>query len=182
MTEIAIVIGGGSGVWLELNEARELIGEREALLIGCNHAARDVADPLDAFVTMHPDLLPMWLKSRAEQGHPPPAKIYHASHRARAPVESTPVESWGGSSGLLCVKVALDLGCTKIILCGVPMHQNACHYDRLNRRWSEAAQYHRSWEKRLPEMQGKVKSCSGWTARLLGSPDRNWINGDEGTT
>lgn len=176
------MIGGGSGVWRELAEARELIGDREALTVACNHAGRDCADPVDAWATMHSELMPLWIKSRAEQGHPPAKQLYHASHRAHYPEGSKPVESWGGSSGLLCVKVALDLGCTKIILCGVPMHQNFHHYDRPNRRWSEAAQYHRSWEKRLPEMQGRVKSCSGWTARLLGSPDRNWIDGDTGTT
>lgn len=129
---------------------------------------------------MHPDLFAAWLEQRRAKGLPDPGKFWGARHRQhRTVVPCEAVESWGGSSGLLCVKVALDLGCSHVILAGVPMHQNAAHYDN-PKRWSEARQYWGAWERHLPAMTGRVKSFQGWTFHLLGAPTGEWIDGVKG--
>jgi hypothetical protein len=54
------------------------------------------------------------------------------------------------------------------------MLPNNRHYD-CDRRWDEARAYHRVWEQRRAMMMGRVRSMSGWTAELLGKPEREWL-------
>ena len=77
---------------------------------------------------------------------------------------------------MLCVAVGLELGCTHMILCGIPLNQNGRHYDH-PMKWTEARQYLPAWERQLPMLLGRVKSFGGETARLLGEPTREWIDG-----
>lgn len=175
MRGIAIILGGAMSVWGELHKAQELIGERPYIIVAANHAGRDYPGHVDHHCTMHPDLFPKWLRERQRKCLPMGAKLWHARHR-KSPVDSTPLESWGGSSGLLCTKLALDLGATHVILCGVPMDQRGCHYDKPGSRWMEASQYHAPWKSHVPHMQDKVRSMSGWTAALLGRPDQEFLN------
>ncbi len=176
---IAIILGGGKTVWDDLEKTINLIGDEPFHSIGCNHAARDVDGPLDHFVTMHSELLGKWIETRRAAGQPEAGRLWVAEHRAPAIPSATRIKSPGGSSGLLCVVVGLHLGFSRMILCGVPMNANDAHYDR-PRKWIEARQYWPAWERALPLMRGKVKSWGGQTARLLGVPDREWLNGDIG--
>lgn len=145
------------------------------MIIACNHAARDWPGRVDHWATMHPDLLPSWIADRARQGHRPAGRYWHARHRIVPPsIESTPIESWGGSSGMLCVAVAFELGAERIVLAGVPLLKTAKHFDD-GRNWDEARQYQRPWQNRREILYGRVKSLSGWTRDLLGSPTEDWL-------
>lgn len=146
------------------------------LIIACNHAARDEPGRVDHLATMHSELLPMWLAEREKAGRPAPGKLWHAQHRPSY-CGSEAIESWGGSSGLLCVAVALGLGCTHVVLAGVPMEKMLRHYDD-KRPWHEARQYWPSWDRHLPKMLGRVKSMSGHTRDILGEPTREWLDGN----
>lgn len=148
------------------------------LVIACNHAGRDQRR-VDHWCTMHPDLFPMWIKARHVAGLPRVRKLWHPEHR-RSPIESRSVRSWGGSSGLLCVAVAYELGCSHVVLAGIPMLPNNRHYDR-TARWNEARQYHAAWKAKLPDLEGRVRSLSGWTRQILGEPTMEWLNGNDGT-
>lgn len=170
----ALVLGGAETLHHDRDEALAMF--QPDMVIACNHAGRDHAGQLDHWCTMHPELFPHWIKARTAAGHPPAGQLWHARHRL-GPVGSRAIESWGGSSGLLCVAVAVELGCTHVVLAGVPMRKTACHYDD-PRQWHEARQYWPRWEASMPQMAGRVRSMSGWTADLLGMPDRGWLNGD----
>lgn len=131
---------------------------------------------------MHPDLFPLWIKERAAKGFPPAGRYWHARHRiVPNGIESTPIESWGGSSGLLCVAVAFELNVERIVLAGVPLMKTAKHYDN-DRNWDEARAYQWAWERRRPQMLGRVKSMSGWTRDLLGGPEGEGWLGDSART
>jgi hypothetical protein len=171
----ALILGGANT--LEADKAAALDLFTPDLIIACNHAARDEPRRVDHFVTMHPDLLPHWLGQRRAAGRPEPGRLWHARHRP-CPVEATPVENWGGSSGLLCVAVAYELGVGRIVLAGVPMVKTARHYDN-DQHWFECAQYWPAWERWKPRMMGRVRSLSGWTANLLGLPTREWLAGGD---
>lgn len=174
MRKTALIFGGANT--LEADKAAALALFDPDVIIGCNHGARDEPGRVDHFCTMHPELFPKWIAERAARGAPPAGKLWHAKHR-QSPVESTPIESWGGSSGLLCVRVAFELGCTHIVLAGIPLQKIYNHYDD-HRMWMEARQYWPAWERHQPEMQGRVKSMSGWTKNLLGgAPTKEWLNG-----
>ncbi len=171
---IALILGGANCLKEDKRQALELIGEREFRRIACNHAGRDEPQ-VDDWTTLHPELFPKWIEARRAAGLPDAGQLWHAAHR-RSKVDSQPIESWGGSSGFLCVRLALHLGCEKIILAGVPLRQSFEHYDKRG-PWCEAVQYHHAWRVRLRHIQHKVRSLSGYTAELLGFPNREWLDG-----
>lgn len=175
MSSTAIVIGGAAGVWEDQREAYNLVAGDHFMRIACNHAIRDASFYIDHACSMHPDLMPKWIEARRAAGFPGPGQLWHPRHR-KPVLESRAIESWGGSSGMLCVVVALELGCDRIILAGVPMDKMAGHYDN-PKPWMEARQYHSAWERALPRFAGRVRSMSGWTRQLLGAPDREWLDG-----
>lgn len=175
----ALVIGSANTLEDDYRRARELF--TPDLIIGCNHAARDHPGPLDHWVTMHPDLFPLWLGQRRRRNLPDPGRFWHARHRpVPAQIESTAIESWGGSSGMLCIAVALELKCDRVVLAGVPMHKKFHHFDD-PRPWQEARAYRQAWEARAPMLRGRVKSMSGWTRDLLGEPEGEWLGQDRRT-
>lgn len=167
----------GSANCLESDRAAALKLFEPDLIIACNHAARDEPGRVDHWATMHPELYPKWLADRRAAGRPEPGQLWHAGHR-RTKVDSTPIDSWGGSSGLLCVRVAMQLRCTKVILAGVPMRKTYEHYDKPGEQWHEAVRYHNCWRNRFPAIKDKVRSFSGFTAELLGFPTREWLDAD----
>lgn len=175
---IAFVLGGGNTVWEDLAAAHRLA--EPDLIIACNHAARDYPGRVDHWVTMHPELFPHWINLRAAAAREPAGQLWCAKHRHHyskvGPVKQ--IASPGGSSGMLCVQVGLELGCTHMLLCGIPIHQNGRHYDR-SIRWTEARQYLPAWERQLPIIRDRVRSFGGETARLLGPPTREWIDGTD---
>jgi hypothetical protein len=167
----ALVLGGADTLAQDRAQALELF--QPDLIIACNHAARDEPGRVDHWVSMHPDLFPKWIGARRAAGRPEAGRYWHPRHRP-CPVPATAIENWGGSSGLLCVAVAYELGVGRIVLAGVPMLKTARHYDD-DRHWLEARQYWPAWERWAPRMQGRVRSLSGWTADLLGRPTREWL-------
>lgn len=175
---IAIVLGGANTLHADERAALDLCPD--AMIIACNHAGRDREGRVDHWATMHADHFPKWIAERIAAGRPDAGKLWHARHR-HSSVGSTDIESWGGSSGMLCIAVAYELGVDKIMLAGVPMEQGCCHYND-RRLWSEARQYRNCWERHKPAMLGRVRSFSGWTMKLLGMPDRDWLYGDDRTT
>lgn len=171
---VAIVLGSGAGCWDEFAAAREMLAA-EPIVIACNHAFRDAPFAVAHAVSMHSDQFPRWLAARRAAGLPDPQTFWRPNHRP--PPKEVPtrsVESWGGSSGLLCVAVAFELGCERIVLAGVPMHKHAQHYD-IEKDWIEARQYWPAWERMEPRMRGRVRSMSGWTLQLLGPPTEEWL-------
>lgn len=169
----ALVLGGANTLADDRRRAFEMFSPD--LIIACNHAGRDEEGRLDHWASMHPDLFPMWSKARRAAGRPDAGRYWHARHRP-SPVPSTPIESWGGSSGLLCVAVAFELGAERVVLAGVPMLKTACHYDK-DGHWFEAREYWPAWERHADKLIGRVRSFSGWTQNLLGSPTQEWVAG-----
>lgn len=170
----ALILGGALTLHDDKRRALEMFSPQ--LIIACNHAARDEDGPVDAWASMHPDLFPMWIKERRRCGRPPAGSYWHARHRI-SPIPSTAIESRGGSSGLLCVMVALELGVTHAVLAGIPMVDTANHYDNPRKRWADARNYLPAWKRNLPVMKDRIRSMSGYTMGLLGAPDEAWFNG-----
>lgn len=177
MRRIAFVLGGASSVWEEIEQARQLA--EPDLIIATNHAGRDYPGPVDHWVSMHSDLLPHWASRRSLAGHPPAGQFWGAAHRQHlgGPDKTRRIKSPGGSSGLLAVWVGLELECTHMILCGMPMHQNGRHFDH-EARWREARQYWGAWTRALPVISGRVKSLGGETFKWLGGPTQEWLDGE----
>jgi hypothetical protein len=85
-----------------------------------------------------------------------------------------------GSSGLYAVGVALkELGCKKVVLCGVPMDPTPRFGDDVPWDERDPAQgvnkldlFRPYWER--ADLR-QVRSCSGWTREILGAPTHEWL-------
>lgn len=173
----ALVLGGAAGVWEEAAAVRKLF--KPDLIIATNHAGRDYPQRVDHWVSFHVELLPGWIAAREQAGLPPAGQYWSVERRlvASTPLEVRRVPNWGGSSGLLAVTVALDLGCGRVVVCGCPLDMLAGHYDD-PKPWRDAGNYRRAWRARQTQMAA-VRSTSGWTRELLGSPTRGWLHEDQ---
>jgi hypothetical protein len=76
----------------------------------------------------------------------------------------------GGSSAFFAVSVALGLGYGRVILAGVPLDNSERFYDEPGEASTMdfGAIYLDHWVKMLPDLNGRVVSCSGMTKTLLG--------------
>jgi hypothetical protein len=164
----ALVIGGAACVWDDL----EALGEWDAVVFACNDAASVYPGRVDHFCTLHPEKLERWRRTRQDKGYNVDFEAH--THKRRALCGDVTLHTeWGGSSGLFCVTVALNLGFTRIVLCGVPMDARK-HFDR-SKDWVDAYHYQRHWLKRRDEFAPFTRSMSGWSRELLGPPDDEWL-------
>ena len=178
-SRVAVVVGGADCVLAEYVRAEKLCEEAGIgfVTLVINDMIAEFQDRIDHAVTVHPDAkLPLWLDERQRNCLPAPANVW--AHRAGNRVTRV-CPQWGsgasGSSGLLAVKIALlELGCDRVILCGVPMTAEANHYKRL-KRWDAVDNFRTEWQARQSELALYVRSWSGWTAELFGMPTLDFV-------
>lgn len=181
MARLAVVLGGANTLAQDLIDFSELmkgvgLGHVPSVVVATNDAGRDYSGKVNHWVTLHPEKMAAWLEGRNAKGHIPPEGFW-TSNTKNLP-ESIPfrtVPSWNGSSGLLAVTVALHLGFTHVVLCGVPLDKNSAHYFD-DKKWMDAPRYRHAWIKHKRDMDDHVRSMSGWTKAILGGPDKEWLN------
>ena len=171
--KVALVLGGGADVFAEYAKAREMCttAGREVLIIACNDMIALFPEVIDHAVTLHPEYYPRWLKARKGAGFPPLTRIW--SHRSYVGFTDH-TKDWTGSSGLMCIKIAREIGCTHIILCGVPMTPDGEHFVR-HQRWQAAHGFRRGWGRHVHSLKPFVRSMSGWTRENFGYPTYDWL-------
>jgi SAM-dependent methyltransferase len=178
----ALVLGGADCVWSDVAALEAMLGrEWDGIIIAANDIGCHWPRRLDAWCTLHPEKMPKWLKERHANGHP---DGYITWSRKGGRADRT-IKTWGGgASGMLAVAVAYEMGCERVILCGVPMTR-APHFaesgvHQRGKVWSSASTHFKAW--RVPailaRMRGRVKSMSGETRTLLGYPDAEFLRLD----
>jgi len=86
---------------------------------------------------------------------------------------------WHGSSGLFAAYIGLAMGYEKIVLAGCPLDKNGHWYwegleENTGPNWKD--EDYTSWlEFAHEEKAQKVKSMSGFTAKVLGVPTPDWL-------
>lgn len=171
----ALILGGASCLWDDADKAARL--STYDAIFAVNNAITDWPGRLDYAVSLHqeptkhyPGLVKAVEKRRDK--HRP--QVW--SHKPGRGVDRTTAD-WGGSSGLFAVRVALEEGFTRIVLAGVPMTVEGEHYHARG-KWTACANYRKRWIAHHSQLDGKVKSLSGWTKEQLGEPTPAWINSD----
>lgn len=76
-----------------------------------------------------------------------------------------------GSSSIFGVLVALALGYDPIYLAGIPLDASGSFYDPPGFTTMDYGQYQKNWIPMNKIFDGRVKSYSGFTRELLGSPN-----------
>jgi hypothetical protein len=176
----ALVLGGASCVWQDLLTFEQGFDRSwDGLVVAANDVGAHWPRDLDHWVTLHSDKFPSWQDLRAAHGFAAGYRTWCRWYRPDIPVDFR-VRPWaGGSSGMLAVQVALEgLGCTHVVLCGVPMTQTP-HFaetkERFHSVWIAANAHWRDWEKCRAQFGDRVRSMSGRTRELLGAPSLEWF-------
>lgn len=178
----ALVIGGASCVWDDVRTWEEWYGQQwDGIVVAANDIGCHWPRPLHHWASLHSKKFARWrsLREHLCPGEVMPVTWNQGSRSRRHPATDQALMPWpGGSSGMLAVQVAQAVGCTKAILCGVPMTATA-HFAESTEvflpQWSEAARHWRAWEKYEQRMRGWVKSMSGNTRALFGAPTLAWL-------
>jgi hypothetical protein len=80
------------------------------------------------------------------------------------------------SSGGYAAKIALEDGFDRVVLAGVPMSEG--HHFTRQTPWLQRDCFTKGFQKSIPYFAGRVRSVSGWTQEMLGTPDPDWLNGE----
>lgn len=177
----ALIIGRAACVWEDVFQANYILSQFDPIVIAVNVAGRDADRRLDHWVSYHPELFPKWIEQRRTNGFPDGYQLWTSSRGRRVTewerkMGLSLVDSEGGSSGMIALRVALQVGATHIILAGIPMENSYGQYDT-GKNWDEAEMHSKTWEKLPPDIQARVRSMSGWTRRQFGYPTELWLNG-----
>ena len=179
--EWALILGGGELVWDEVLAWEELYGRQwDGVVVAANDVGSHWPRALDHWVTLHPDKMVQWRKQRAAYRF---SEDYETWGRQRHHVDHT-VRPWaGGARGMLAIQVAHILGCRRAILCGIPMtpspHFTESIIHASGRPWKSVAGHWRAWNAHLDKMAGWVRSMSGRTQEILGTPTLAWLEAEE---
>jgi len=185
--EWAMCLGGASCVWDDVAAWQAEYGAPwDGIVIAANDIGAHWPGRLDHWVSLHPYKLAEWRTLRAANQCP-----------------DTPYETWGqkflepdgvavdhrlmpwpgGSSGMFAAQVAREVGCTKIVLCGVPITPTP-HFaesrETFHKQWLASVGHWRGWERARSHdviHPDWLRSISGRTKDLLGAPTRAWLIG-----
>lgn len=166
-----IALGGAGGLWDELEQALDLCPTADIGAV--NEAGKDYRGHLSLWATLHEEKFEKWQRHR--KGNSDYLAVTHKGHPMPR-IDRIVPERWSGSSGLYLVQVAvIELGYSRVICCGIPMSETPHYFD--DKAWSVAHNYRRGWKRASEslELQGRVRSMSGWTRELLGHPTREWL-------
>lgn len=178
-----VVLGGAACVWDDLETAKEF-GPFDAT-IAINDMLAHYQGEIDFAVSLHPEKYTEWMAGRDAKGYSrPKAFVAHDGNTQMGRNNPFPVDivmdyRWpgmggSGSSGLFAVKVAIEQGFDRIVLCGVPMDGAQPHFFD-NIAWTEVNAFTEAWGVARPFIQDVTRSMSGQTKEWLGYPTRDWL-------
>jgi len=82
-----------------------------------------------------------------------------------------------GTSGMFGTLIGIGLGYTKIILAGIPLNRSGHFWNPKIKVKFDKSGIRLSWQQISQKIfNNKVRSLSGWTRELLGSPTEEWLN------
>lgn len=190
---IALVIGGAECVSEDLPEALSLF--RPDAYYAVNEIGIHV-EQLDVWCTLHPEFMWKWKERRAAHGFHDKYVTFgpllqqtatrHAKVNVLGVVDQRMNFRWpemtaSGSSGLFAVRVAMEYGkYDGVVLAGVPMTAQGNHFLRPSEAWKHYDSFLPAWQNALPRIRDRVRSLSGWTRKVLGSPTAEWLRGVTG--
>ncbi len=175
--EWAIILGGGHEVWDEVLEWEALYGQHwDGVIIAANDVGSHWPRDLDHWCTLHPEKMAGWRTAREANNF----SNSFITWGRRAKIMDCQVRPWaGGSSGMLAIQVAQIVGCTKAILCGIPMTPTPHFAESVVHGpspWKAVAGHWRAWTRQWAKMEGWVKSMRGRTKQEFGYPTLEWLH------
>ncbi len=183
---IALVVGSAACIWDDVKAAKELCSFDAVCCV--KRAGIAWPDRFDVWATLHPEFMDDYEARRKAAGlpdgyeivAPKPSEVgMHGSkgNIARRVSYLFPEMNASAGSGIYGAKVMVDAG-YRVILAGIPM-TNEPHFMK-HELWGTAAwgglgSFLDGFNKSVPYLIGKVRSMSGRTKEILGSPDPKWL-------
>lgn len=172
----ALILGGGETVFADAEAALSMF--TPSLILATNDVGAEWPSRLHCWCSMHPDQFNEWADRRAGRGYGPAESYWTGEHRvAQSSVPVQSVESLGGGTGLLAIRVAKANGARRIVLAGIPLNKSPHFFDAPGEVWKEAHVYHRFFVKAHDEIVPFVRSMSGFTRDTYGYPTPEWCRG-----
>ena len=180
----ALILGGADCVWEDM-EAAQALGTFDAT-IAINDVLAYYDGPIDYAVSLHPQKYVIWMKERDRKDFQKPDCFVAFAGYPEAgcyPIDLVIDYKWpgmgtSGSSGLFAIKLAIDRGFTKIVLCGIPMTPAPHFFD--GKEWGQVEQFWPTWKLMINHFSDQTRSMSGRTMELLGTPTRQWMEVPDG--
>ncbi len=183
---IALVVGSAACIWDDVKAAKQLC-EFDAVCC-VKRVGIEWPDRFEYWATLHPEFMDDYEARRKANGlpggyeivAPPPNEV--GQHGAKGNIARREPYRWAGmnsspGSGIYGIKVMLSLG-YRVVAAGIPMN-NEPHFIKHETwgegNWNGLESFEAGFKESIPHMMGKVRSMSGRTRELLGSPDPGWL-------
>ena len=168
MNDVIAIIGRASCWEMDFLSLQNFVSKdkMDIMVIGkdCEYAGH-----VDFFATYHPADIPVYKVKRKAAGQNTDYKIICHVNEKDKPVDLLfRYEHPSGSSALLGTQAAIYSGYKKIVLCGCPL-------EGVNEQNYSYTSFQKGWVKHKAELEDKVRSMSGWTAKHLGKCDEEWL-------
>lgn len=170
MKKVLVLVGAAPCVVDDLLRLPAIPQGIDYMAIGLD-AANKLNKPFKCVVSYEPFDLPEFFARRKAMGFPERTPTYsqeafkdYVDH-VYPELQFTGPDKLGysGSSALLGVKIGFKLGYQKMILCGCPLDLGK--YQKFQTGWLFVRDL----------VADRVRSMSGWTRELLGSPTEDWL-------
>jgi hypothetical protein len=184
-----LVVGSAPCLFEDVARARGLYPDAEVMLI--NEAAGAIEDA-DHVLAGHTEKAEMFVAYRRQKfPNCRPFRVHAVVHSSTSPKDAPSVTDWwpqhvstGASSAGKAARIGLEMGFTRIVLCGCPMNGggyfNGDETNLFDHRCTRigtqpdhrsSGNYRRRMQKLAEsEFKGRVFSMSGFTKQVLGSP------------
>lgn len=181
---ILLILGSGASVFEDVNNAKAIVGEAAFEVMAANLSFLAYNGAIRHLVSLHQDRIGLFhslAKILPEDRH---AHIHTHTHMKTEDAENAwPITIQDGTTSLFCVKIAILLGYKKIILCGVPLEGSHRFYDNPHQEYINnfgCPAIAMPWlQAKIEIFNDRVRSMSGKSKELLGSPTKEWTNGLE---
>jgi hypothetical protein len=168
---IIIICGSAGCLWADLEKA-ERMRLFEKAHVGC----------INETALYYPYFFDFWFSYHAEKF--PGLRPYVKGSPKTVSMKQGPEvdEHWAlpnfdcSDSGLMATVISLQMGYNKIVLCGIPLDNTPKFYSPSVEHILGATNIQRVWEKQIPFFNGRVRSFSGNTMKMVGEPTEEWIN------
>jgi hypothetical protein len=167
------ILGGGRSVWEDHDRAVAL-GINQ--FIAVNDIGMHYHGVIQHWCSLHPTYFGGWVKYREAHTYGA-GKPFLVHAQKNEPRVSHVWAKQFSMSGTFAIQVALVLGYSKVVLCGIRMdngghyfdHPNYTTYNDCRVQFIELQEMNQKW------CQNRVKSFGGMTARIFGEPDKAWL-------
>lgn len=190
----ALVVGCAESIWDDVQAAFNLCDYHAIYCVKL--AGVYWPGKFECFVGLHPEYMDVYEKQRHDLGYPNGYEIVAplpeevGVHGKKGNITRRISYRWKGmtssaSSGIYGAKVALEDGCDRVVLAGIPMTPEAGHFMPTTKNvhnqvrgkvWAQHSAFVSGFNYAIPFLKGRVRSMSGETMKILGTPNAEWLN------